>query len=104
MCIDPECLPLVLCIFLYLLTQHMAEKKDTPALINAHLPPQIRVVVAKRVTKSFDSRHACTARMYEYLLPTYALAPYHQTTRDFHVSGECRRSLMLSEVTHVICV
>ena len=66
----------------------MVEMKDAAALINAHLPAQIRVVVAKRVTKSFDSRHACNARMYEYLLPTYALAPYHLTTPNYRVSGE----------------
>ena len=67
---------------------YMAELDDAPALINTHLPPHIRVIVAKRVTKSFDARHACSGRRYEYLLPTYALAPYHKTTRDYRVPGE----------------
>ena len=69
------------------LPYHMVEMKNATSLINAHLPPQIRVVAAKRVTRSFDCRHACGARMYEYLMPTYALAPYHLTTKDFRVPG-----------------
>ena len=67
----------------------MVELEDPVALINAHLPPHIRVMCVKRVTKSFDSRHACVARMYEYLMPTYAFAPYHQTTPDYRMPGNC---------------
>ena len=38
----------------------------------------------KRVTKKFNSKRACTSRVYEYLLPTYTFAPpevskYRQT-------------------------
>ena len=29
----------------------------------------------KRVTKGFNSKNACTSRVYEYLLPTYAVSP-----------------------------
>ena len=65
----------------------MVDLKDARALINAHLPAQIRIMSVKRVTKSFDSHHACNARMYEYLLPTYAFAPYHLSTPDYRVPG-----------------
>lgn len=66
----------------------MVDLKDPVTLINAHLPPQIRVMAVKRVTKSFDSRHMCNARMYEYLLPTYTFAPYHLTKPEFRIPGQ----------------
>ncbi len=66
----------------------MAELPDARGLINAHLPAQIRVMAVKRVTKSFDSHHGCTGRMYEYILPTYALAPYHLTRHDYRIPGQ----------------
>ncbi|KAG8239520.1 hypothetical protein J437_LFUL016637 [Ladona fulva] len=40
--------------------------------INKHLPSQIRVIGMKRVTKGFNSKTACDARTYSYMLPTYA--------------------------------
>ena len=68
--------------------------------LNSHLPEQIRVMgesvqllserftfpswcllscisllAIKRVTKGFNSKDACSSRVYEYLLPTYAFAP-----------------------------
>lgn len=67
----------------------MVDLADPVTLINTHLPPQIRVMAVKRVTKSFDSRHACTGRMYEYVVPTYAFAPsYHLTTADYRMPGQ----------------
>ena len=66
----------------------MVKPDDPVALINAHLPPEIRVMAVKRVTKSFDSRYACGARMYEYVLPTYAFAPFHLSTADYRIPGQ----------------
>ncbi len=66
----------------------MAIMDDAPSEINAHLPPHIRVIAVKRVTGGFDARHACSGRTYEYLLPTYALAPYHQTMRGYQVPSK----------------
>ncbi|XP_071447952.1 pseudouridylate synthase 1 homolog isoform X2 [Hetaerina americana] len=43
--------------------------------INEYLPPQIRVIGMKRVTKGFNSKSACDARTYSYMLPTFALEP-----------------------------
>ena len=56
-------------------------------LINTHLPDQIRVQALKRVTKSFDSRHHCSGRTYEYLIPTYAFAPFYLTKLEYRVDG-----------------
>lgn len=62
--------------------------KSLVPLINTHLPAQIRVFALMQVTRSFDSRHNCSGRSYEYLLPTYAFAPYRLTTLDFRIDGE----------------
>ena len=67
----------------------MVDLEDPAALINTHLPPHIRVMSVKRVTKGFNCRHACVARTYEYLMPTYALAPDLQTTTDYRLPGAC---------------
>lgn len=59
--------------------------RDTPEAreeardrINAVLPPAIRVLILLRVPHSFDARHQCNARRYEYLLPTFVLRPVMQ--------------------------
>ena len=66
---------------------YIVAMEDSVALINAHLPPQIRVMAVKRVKRGFSARHYCGARTYEYLLPTYAFAPSHQTTPDYRIPG-----------------
>lgn len=43
--------------------------------INDHLPAQIRVFGAHRVTNGFDSRKHCDKRRYEYCLPAWAFNP-----------------------------
>lgn len=48
---------------------------DVVARINQHLPPDIRVLAAMRVTRAFNSKSYCEQRRYEYLLPTFTLAP-----------------------------
>lgn len=35
----------------------------------------IRIIDIKRAPKSFDSRTRCSGRRYEYLMPTFVLAP-----------------------------
>ena len=66
----------------------MVDLEDPVTLINAHLPPQIKVMAVKKVTKSFDSRYACGGRMYEYVMPTYTFAPYHSSTADYRMPGQ----------------
>lgn len=47
---------------------------DAIRKINSYLPEAIRVYGHFRVTKGFNSKTACDARSYQYLLPTYAFA------------------------------
>ncbi|XP_053321536.1 pseudouridylate synthase 1 homolog [Spea bombifrons] len=42
--------------------------------INLHLPPEIRILGIKQVTKGFNSKSMCDARTYSYMLPTFALS------------------------------
>lgn len=58
--------------------------------INKHLPSQIRVFAAKRVTKGFNSKSACDARTYSYMLPTVAFSPYQQNAdqTSYRISQE----------------
>ncbi|KAB7498092.1 tRNA pseudouridine synthase A, mitochondrial [Armadillidium nasatum] len=59
--------------------------EDLPVVINEHLPEQIRIMKAVRVTQKFDSKTQCDSRSYSYLCPTFAFAPID--TRGF---GEVR--------------
>lgn len=43
--------------------------------INGKLPSQIRLFGINKVTKNFNSKLQCTARQYEYVVPTYAFQP-----------------------------
>ncbi|XP_067125275.1 pseudouridylate synthase 1 homolog [Centruroides vittatus] len=43
-------------------------------LINNNLPPQIRVMGLKRATKNFNAKLSCDARIYSYILPTFAFS------------------------------
>ncbi|KAG1680413.1 hypothetical protein FOA52_015504 [Chlamydomonas sp. UWO 241] len=42
-------------------------------LINAHLPPSIRVFAVQRCHKKFNARHTAASRVYEYYLPSALL-------------------------------
>lgn len=56
--------------------------------INKHLPPSIRVFGLKKVTKGFDSKNQCSARTYQYLLPTFAFAPtVMQTVSSYRIKA-----------------
>jgi tRNA pseudouridine38-40 synthase len=46
---------------------------EVAARINEHLPPAIRVLGLRRVTKSFDAHKLCDCRLYEYLVPVHVL-------------------------------
>eukprot|EP01147_Barroeca_monosierra_P009309 gene9309-1576_t len=68
--------------------------------INAKLPPSIRIFAIIPSTKGFNSKQAvqlrkfastlrCSARRYEYLLPTYALCPKEMPPREtYRVNSE----------------
>ncbi|KAM4677285.1 pseudouridylate synthase 1 homolog [Discoglossus pictus] len=42
--------------------------------INSFLPPEIRLIDMKRVTKRFNSKNLCDGRTYSYMVPTFALS------------------------------
>ena len=63
------------------LRMNMAEE-EAPAFItalNAHLPDQFEVFDCIKVTRSFNAKNQCDGRIYEYLLPTFVLAPQTAT-------------------------
>lgn len=61
----------------------------TVARLNALLPRDIRIFAIRRTANSFHAKERCDSRFYEYLLPTYALAPadpkpyLHPTPKPF---------------------
>ncbi|KAK9865118.1 hypothetical protein WJX84_001931 [Apatococcus fuscideae] len=66
----------------------MVEIPDLVARINAHLPPQIRVLGFTRVTGTFDARQLCDKRRYEYILPASAFDPQaHKPRADLPLPG-----------------
>ncbi|KAI6659333.1 tRNA pseudouridine synthase A, mitochondrial-like [Oopsacas minuta] len=57
--------------------------------INSFLPPQIRVFRILRVTQSFNGKHFCSSRFYNYICPTFAFAPtYEQTYEGYRIDAE----------------
>ncbi|KAL6942400.1 hypothetical protein ACO0QE_003575 [Hanseniaspora vineae] len=63
------------------------EDPDIKDKINACLPEGVRIWNIQRVCNGFDSKNACSSRIYEYLLPTYALLgpnPDSQLYADLH--------------------
>eukprot|EP00039_Didymoeca_costata_P033333 m.41902 g.41902 ORF g.41902 m.41902 type:complete len:494 (-) comp9822_c0_seq1:1317-2798(-) len=58
---------------------------DVPDMVerlNNYLPDDVRVFRIIRVARSFNCKMQCTARRYEYLTPTYALAPKGTITEE----------------------
>lgn len=49
------------------------------ALINTHLPGDIRAFGVLRVTRQFNSKNFCSGRRYGYLLPSWVLSARGQT-------------------------
>lgn len=57
--------------------------------INKLLPEDIRLMGCKRVTQSFDAKNYCDARTYSYLMPSFALCPLSEITKEsYRVSDE----------------
>jgi len=46
--------------------------------VNNLLPPEIRLMGLKKVTKGFDCKGNCDARTYLYMIPTFAFTPIDQ--------------------------
>jgi tRNA pseudouridine38-40 synthase len=51
--------------------------------LNTFLPPQIRVWDFVRTKNNFHAKNACDSRIYEYLLPSYALMNCDETHYPF---------------------
>lgn len=57
--------------------------------INLLMPVDIRLMGCKRVTQSFDAKNYCDSRTYSYLMPTFALSPISEVTKeDYRVSPD----------------
>ncbi len=52
-----------------------SKNTDSIMALNNALPSDIRVYGIQRTSNSFQARNQCDSRVYEYLLPTYVLAP-----------------------------
>lgn len=57
-----------------LVSLKMVSREEMVEAVNTHLPNDIRVMSLFRTTKGFNSKDWCSARSYEYLIPTYAFA------------------------------
>ena len=57
-----------------LVSLKMVPENRMVASVNSHLPTEIRVMSLFRTTKGFNSKEWCSARTYEYYVPTYAFA------------------------------
>lgn len=51
------------------------EMKPLIEMLNAQLPPLIRIWNIVKVQSSFNARSSCDSRFYQYLLPTYVFLP-----------------------------
>ncbi|XP_078588267.1 pseudouridylate synthase 1 homolog [Branchiostoma floridae x Branchiostoma japonicum] len=63
--------------------------EDAVQKINDCLAESIRLIGIKRTTNGFDSKNACDARTYMYVLPTYSFAPTkEETEQDFRATDD----------------
>lgn len=67
--------------------------------INSFLPEQIRLWAIERVNKTFDARKMCGSRVYEYLLPTYALVAPKPSS---YLGGQIARQNELHEAKNAV--
>lgn len=72
----------------------LPENENITEKLNSILPEHIRILDVIRATRSFSANTACSHRVYDYLLPTYALAP-----RDFTTDDLVYRSFRVSATT-----
>lgn len=67
-------------------------------LINKNLPSQIRIMGLKRATKNFNAKLTCDARIYSYILPTYAFSnSKEETVENYRIPESC-----LQEVNRIL--
>eukprot|EP00752_Nemacystus_decipiens_P001432 g1412.t1 len=67
-------------------------EKEMVEAINSYLPRDIRAIDIKRAPKSFDSRTRCSGRRYEYIMPTFVLAPKEHIAALFEEALEWEKS------------
>eukprot|EP00904_Undaria_pinnatifida_P010899 jgi/Undpi1/693/HiC_scaffold_10.g04157.m1 len=67
-------------------------EKETVDAINGYLPEDIRAVDIKRAPKSFDARMRCSGRRYEYIMPTFVLAPKEHVSAVFEEAVEWEKA------------
>lgn len=56
--------------------------------VNNLLPDDIRLMGCKRVTQSFDAKNYCDARTYSYMMPSFALCPISEVTKESYRATE----------------
>ena len=61
----------------YLLSQEprVIDFRKLQVDINSNLPPDVRILAAKKVGKSFDMRHDACSRVYNYIAPIHLFFP-----------------------------
>lgn len=63
-------------------------------LLNAHLPPDIRILTIRRATPSFHCQKKCDYRTYSYTIPTFAFAGTDSLTQpSFRMTPERRQEV-----------
>ncbi|KAL3316921.1 tRNA pseudouridine synthase 1 [Cichlidogyrus casuarinus] len=50
------------------------EVENPTKVLNQHLPEKIRIVEFMRVTRGFNAKNICSHRVYQYIMPSFALA------------------------------
>ncbi|CAH8510596.1 unnamed protein product [Schistosoma turkestanicum] len=70
--------------------------------LNTALPETIRILDIIRVTRTFSSHNSCTHRIYDYLLPTFALSPSSRLSLDDSNCWTYR--LTVEQITKINCL
>ena len=60
---------------------------DYQAALNANLPPGIRILRARYVTKNFHARFSATGKVYQYRIWAGPILPPHEFRRAWHVTA-----------------
>lgn len=50
--------------------------------VNKLMPPDVKLMGCRKVTQSFDAKNYCDARTYSYLMPSFALCPLTDATKE----------------------
>ena len=51
------------------------QNNDVPAMLNSHLPSDVRCIAAMRIIPKLLARRLCSSRAYEYLMPAELFFP-----------------------------